>query len=736
MLSQLQGDLYQEPAPTETASTATTPPVTTTTTSAAAAATGLAPTSMAPVAAATGYQETPEEKAAREAFEKRVGDANKEQKVEVPVEKPPAYDTDNPPPASAPNGSTYTNKRTGVVYTKRGGVWGVVATDAANGGMPTGYNALNDAVTGGQFGGGLSGSGVNTFLQQFGIPKNEAEWAALAASTQGMSVAQLKAMVAANPMMYDTQANLIKNAEQSQWMAQSRVSRIPEGYLYVSASEGGPGIRRMTFDERARSLGGEQYVYGGRALYENPSNAALVERNQLTPEERSFLVGGASGGGSNVVNQGGGGITDIGGGGSNIVDQGGGGGTNTIGGAGAGPGGPGEGRPLLDEPDVYYPDRNPPSMGGGPRTGGGTPATTGDGTTGGGTTGGGTTSGGGTTGGGGGAVGGGGYGGVTGGADYTTGAAQFALSAQAQQLRDALQARLAELGAGPSKLQGQSYEALRAARQAELGAKYGAERSKLEEELAARGLAASTIGGGRYGDLAGQQARALSTLEAELLGQQAEAEARDRALYLNTMQQFAQTAGQQDIGTFEANVKSRQATADINLRAKELQQRAALEGQSLALQAARDQATAEYQRGQLQLGKDEFGESKRKNLVLEGVQNNDLSLRQGTAVSNLISDIYGGRVPVEAWESVLRGLGLDPAKYTGFKPSLSTKTDPNKDKAPDDKGGSGDKGGSDSSGGPGGSTGRPTRPGAYDGEVVNGYRWNAGDYSWEKYTGF
>jgi hypothetical protein len=290
------------------------------------------------------------------------------------------------------------------------------------------------------------------------------------------------------------------------------------------------------------------------------------------------------------------------------------------------------------------------------------------------------------------------------------------LSAQSQALRDALQARLAELGTGPTKIQGQSYEALRAARQAELGAKYGAERSKLEEELASRGLSASTIGGGRYGDLAGQQARALGTLDAELLGQQAEAEARDRAQYLNTMQQFAQTTGQQDIGTFEANVKSKEVTATINLRAAELQQRAALEGRSMDLQQARDQATSEYQMGQLALSTDELGErrrsnlagegfqrdelgerkrsnlagesqskaelaererssrasegeEKRKNDVLDRVQTGNLTLAQGGAVSQLISDIYGGRVPPEAWEAALRAMGLDPAKFVNLKPA-------------------------------------------------------------------
>ena len=46
------------------------------------------------------------------------------------------------------------------------------------------------------------------------------------------------------------------------------------------------------------------------------------------------------------------------------------------------------------------------------------------------------------------------------------------------------------------------------------------------------------------------------------------------------------------------------------------------------------------------------------------------------------------------------------------------------------------KGGSGGSGGPGGSTGRPNRPGTVDNEVVGNYRWNAGDYQWEQYTGF
>ena len=512
-------------------------------------------------------------------------------------------------------------------------------------------------------------SGLDQFLSTYGTPSSEAEFAALAQQS-GKTVAEIKSFIASPPpgSRFSTKRDVEARAEEQAWKKENGIDAVPYNYAYVPVSEGGPRLRKKSYEEMVAA--GYQ-PYGGKALYDSPTNDLALARSD---------------------------------GSLNLLRTFGGLGTSVTGG-GAGPGGV----PDLYQPDVVYPRTGggtPATTGGTTPTGGGTPGTTGGAPTGGGPTGGGTpattatpprtaytppTVGTAAT--------------IPTYAGATEGAGQFSLSAQSQALRDALQARLAELGSGPTKIQGQSYEALRAARQAELGAKYGAERSKLEEELAARGLSASTIGGGRYGDLAGQQARALGTLEAELLGQQAEAEARDRALYLNTMQQFAQTTGQQDIGTFEANVRSRQATADINLRAAELQQRATLEGRSMDLQQARDQATSEYQMGQLGLGRselaettrrnqasegiqrdelaerkrsglageqlqrDQLAEDKRKNDVLEFIQRGDLSLRQGTAVSQLIGDIYAGRVPIEAWESVLRGLGLDPAKYTGLKPA-------------------------------------------------------------------
>lgn len=187
----------------------------------------------------------------------------------------------------------------------------------------------------------------------------------------------------------------------------------------------------------------------------------------------------------------------------------------------------------------------------------------------------------------------------------------FGGSAQAQELRARLAQQLDLLGRGPAEIEGQSYEALRKSKLADLEAQFGAQRSQLEEELARRGLSASTIGAGRYGDVAGQQARALTSLEADLLRQQADAEARNRQMYLSGMAELAGISGTQDLAQFEANLRSRQVESDISFRAKELQQEAALRGRELDLQSARDIATAESQKGQLALGYAEMGSRER-----------------------------------------------------------------------------------------------------------------------------
>ncbi len=85
------------------------------------------------------------------------------------------------------------------------------------------------------------------------------------------------------------------------------------------------------------------------------------------------------------------------------------------------------------------------------------------------------------------------------------------------------------------------FQQLKAAQEAELQAQYGAEQSRLNEELARRGLSASSIGAGRMGDLAGQQARALATMQANLLGQQAELRQKARETGITAMSDLTRT---------------------------------------------------------------------------------------------------------------------------------------------------------------------------------------------------
>jgi hypothetical protein len=230
-------------------------------------------------------------------------------------------------------------------------------------------------------------------------------------------------------------------------------------------------------------------------------------------------------------------------------------------------------------------------------------------------------------------------------------------SEQAMALRKMLEEQLGVIAKGPAEIQNQAYEAARAAKSADLSAQYGAERSKLEEELAARGLSASSIGGGRYGDLAGQQARAIASFEAELMQQQADAEAKNRQLYLTTMSDLAGLAGTQDLGTFQANTQAQQAQADIEFRAAELQQEAAIQGRSLNLQQARDEATAQYQNGQLRQGYAEI--SSRENIARANMtqEQNRLAIESGLSLYEI--QVKAEQIKADAR---LRGIEIDDKK--------------------------------------------------------------------------
>jgi len=107
------------------------------------------------------------------------------------------------------------------------------------------------------------------------------------------------------------------------------------------------------------------------------------------------------------------------------------------------------------------------------------------------------------------------------------------------------------------------FEQLRRAQTANLQAEYGAEQQRLNEELARRGLSASSIGAGRMGDLAGQQARAMATLQSNLLQQQAELRQKARETGLATMSDLTKTLAVNEQAAAETRLKEQLGMSEI-----------------------------------------------------------------------------------------------------------------------------------------------------------------------------
>lgn len=116
----------------------------------------------------------------------------------------------------------------------------------------------------------------------------------------------------------------------------------------------------------------------------------------------------------------------------------------------------------------------------------------------------------------------------------------------AKRLREQLQQSLSQGLAQPSAYTTDAAQSMRRAQAANLQAEYQGQQKELNEDLARRGLSASSIGGGRMGDLAGQQARALATMDSQLYQQFATTQAADRLAAQRAAQEYAtqeQTSG-------------------------------------------------------------------------------------------------------------------------------------------------------------------------------------------------
>jgi hypothetical protein len=219
---------------------------------------------------------------------------------------------------------------------------------------------------------------------------------------------------------------------------------------------------------------------------------------------------------------------------------------------------------------------------------------------------------------------------------------QYGGSQQAQQARQSMLAQLQQQLAQPTRFDSDVFNQIRQAQAANLQQEFGAQKQLMDEEMARRGIYASSIAAGRFGDLLGQQARALSSLDAELLQQAAQTQAQDRLAAMQAGVDFSQLAGSQDLAEFEANrvaqaqqfqealqsaqfgqgqfeaggaqaLAAAQAAGqfglsgrELDLRAQQIQQEAQLQGRSLDLQEARDLAQQEQFQAAQQLQREQF----------------------------------------------------------------------------------------------------------------------------------
>lgn len=167
-----------------------------------------------------------------------------------------------------------------------------------------------------------------------------------------------------------------------------------------------------------------------------------------------------------------------------------------------------------------------------------------------------------------------------------------------QGFLDQLRQQIATMQQAPSVYGSPQIAQMRAAQTANLAAEFSAQRQMLGEEMARRGLADSSIAAGRYGDVQGQQARALASMEAELTSRAAEAQ-----------QQRENALGNLLLGAAGEARQAETSALDLDLRTRALMQEAALEGRRMDQGDARLLAEREMEANRLSQNESQFQRS-------------------------------------------------------------------------------------------------------------------------------
>ena len=223
------------------------------------------------------------------------------------------------------------------------------------------------------------------------------------------------------------------------------------------------------------------------------------------------------------------------------------------------------------------------------------------------------------------------------------GQARPAPTAQASQAYGGMMDRLMQSLNQPTGYNAQQLQQMRSAQMANLNQEFGEQQRQLNENLARRGISASTIAASGLGRLAGEQSRAMADVDARLLQQQAEMEQRSREANIGALtnitgelgrlglggrgldiqeqelgqrqRQFEATLGADErrfLSTLEEQRAARLqqfglSTRELDQQAERIRQDAALQGRTLDLQQARDAAEVDFRARQLQQQESQFG---------------------------------------------------------------------------------------------------------------------------------
>lgn len=153
----------------------------------------------------------------------------------------------------------------------------------------------------------------------------------------------------------------------------------------------------------------------------------------------------------------------------------------------------------------------------------------------------------------------------------------------AQQFTGQLQGAVSSALQTPSRYDLPQVQQVRDALTNQLEQQFHAQKSQLDEENARRGLLSSSIGAGYQGDLAGQQANTLASMNAGLIQDAAGNYANDRNSALSAGQTFQNNAAQQGLAGYSANLSGTEANNAANLAALQNRQQFGLQGQQLDL---------------------------------------------------------------------------------------------------------------------------------------------------------